>query len=348
MPLVTADNNHVIYIPTAAGLATCTPQQPEPWSCSLRLPCSYFPAAMAHPSRRIPSPNPSRYYAVPQSPQNPNHPYGQHRRTSRSNRVPPPTERPVPMPPRNDLAQGVATGAIGAGYGPYSVCLYHRRCILPSLVHLTLWPFKHHPAAVTGNPNPAYTASRNSVPPSEQSSVTGERPMLPANTSTVPAYFWDTKDPDLDDALHNPDPRVDAAQDNSWTLFSARGWANVSVLILLMAGLVTLFAGYPIISFYHSTPLATLGSNFGGGNGTGQIPDLPNLPSLIDNDTDQQFYTKVASDGSTWNLVFSDEFNQDGRTFWPGDDPYWEAVDLHYWFVDYLLTRSFSHLINTP
>jgi beta-glucan synthesis-associated protein KRE6 len=29
--------------------------------------------------------------------------------------------------------------------------------------------------------------------------------------------------------------------------------------------------------------------------------------------------------------VFSDEFNVDGRTFWPGDDPFWEAVDLHYW-----------------
>ena len=27
------------------------------------------------------------------------------------------------MPPRNDLAQGVATGAIGAGFGPYSVRL---------------------------------------------------------------------------------------------------------------------------------------------------------------------------------------------------------------------------------
>jgi hypothetical protein len=27
------------------------------------------------------------------------------------------------VPPRNDLAQGVATGAIGAGYGPYSVRL---------------------------------------------------------------------------------------------------------------------------------------------------------------------------------------------------------------------------------
>jgi beta-glucanase (GH16 family) len=30
-------------------------------------------------------------------------------------------------------------------------------------------------------------------------------------------------------------------------------------------------------------------------------------------------------------LVFSDEFNTDGRTFYPGDDPYWEAADLHYW-----------------
>jgi beta-glucan synthesis-associated protein KRE6 len=30
-------------------------------------------------------------------------------------------------------------------------------------------------------------------------------------------------------------------------------------------------------------------------------------------------------------LVFSDEFNTDGRSFYPGDDPYWEAVDLHYW-----------------
>ncbi|KAG1851404.1 beta-glucan synthesis-associated protein-domain-containing protein [Suillus subluteus] len=35
-------------------------------------------------------------------------------------------------------------------------------------------------------------------------------------------------------------------------------------------------------------------------------------------------------------LVFSDEFNTPGRTFWPGDDPYWEAVDLHYWQMNNL------------
>jgi beta-glucan synthesis-associated protein KRE6 len=304
---------------------------------------------MAHPSRRVPSPNPSRYYAVPQSPQHPNHPYGQHqqqqRRPSRSNRTQPVVnERPpvAPMPPRNDLAQGVATGAIGAGYGPYSVRLSSSLQIFSNSSE-TYRYFKHPPsaAAVTGNHAHAYTASRFSVPPSEHSTTTAERPMLPANTSTVPAYLWDTKDPDLDDALHNPDPRVDAAQNNSFALFSGRGWANVSVLVVLMAGLVALFAGYPIISFYHATPLATLGSNFGGGNGTGQIPDLPNSPTLIDKDTPKQSYTKTASDGSTWNLVFSDEFNQDGRTFWPGDDPYWEAVDLHYWFVAYPPTCCF-------
>ena len=73
-------------------------------------------------------------------------------------------------------------------------------------------------------------------------------------------------------ALHNSDPRVDVAQDNSFTIFLVQGWANVSVLVLLMAGLITLFAGYPIISFYNTMPLVTLGNNFGGGNGTGQIP----------------------------------------------------------------------------
>ena len=32
--------------------------------------------------------------------------------------------------------------------------------------------------------------------------------------------------------------------------------------------------------------------------------------------------------GPGLTLVFSDEFNTDGRNFYEGDDPYWEAVDL--------------------
>jgi hypothetical protein len=116
-------------------------------------------------------------------------------------------------------------------------------------------------------------------------------------------------------------------------------------------------AGYPLISHFTATRLTTLGGyNLGGINSTGQIPEMsgnfaraflfflqtdsltspPFSTSLvIDKDTPLEFYTQTSytGDGSELQLVFSDEFNVDGRTFYPGDDPYWEAVDLHYWYA---------------
>lgn len=74
-----------------------------------------------------------------------------------------------------------------------------------------------------------------------------------------------------------------------------------------------------------------LGWNLGGINGSGQVPAIKGLPTLIDEETPQDARTRTGFDGEKYNLVFSDEFNTDGRTFWPGDDPWWEAVDLHYW-----------------
>lgn len=48
--------------------------------------------------------------------------------------------------------------------------------------------------------------------------------------------------------------------------------------------------------------------------------------AIIDLDTPQDVYSYSAFlDGSPMELVFSDEFNTDGRSFYPGDDPYWEA-----------------------
>lgn len=92
-------------------------------------------------------------------------------------------------------------------------------------------------------------------------------------------------------------------------------------------------SGYPIVSHFTETKITTQGGfNLGGINSTGQIPDIPGNYGLIDKDTPQEAYTKrTYHKGEEWILVFSDEFNQDGRTFYPGDDPYWEAVDLHYW-----------------
>ena len=69
----------------------------------------------------------------------------------------------------------------------------------------------------------------------------------------------------------------------------------------------------------------------GGINRTGQVPDFPNMPQLIDRDTPDDARTRQGTDGKRYNLVFSDEFERDGRTFWPGDDPFWEAMNYNYW-----------------
>jgi hypothetical protein len=145
--------------------------------------------------------------------------------------------------------------------------------------------------------------------------------------------MWDAKDPDADDPLHNPDPVRDARLDASFDPFSLRGWANVTVLLLISGGLIIFFAGYPIINFYITRNRNAFGGGFnlGGVNSTGQIPNLPGLRPLVDVETPDSAKTRTGFDGKTYKLVFSDEFNTEGRTFWPGDDPFWEAVDLYYW-----------------
>ncbi|KAI0081594.1 glycoside hydrolase family 16 protein [Panus rudis PR-1116 ss-1] len=295
---------------------------------------------MANPPRRVPAPS-QQYYAVPQSPGS----AGPSRQPSQSHSHTYSYNQPYNQSSyqgsqasygrdrdrdyrdysqnggysqntgmnRQETAHGVATGAIGGGYGPYS---YNAN------------------AAQTAT----YSSSRFSAAPSEVSiGTTAEKTQassgapLTSTTNGVPPFMWDTKDPDLDDPLHNPDPVRDAALDRSFTLFSARGWANASALFILVAGLLVLFAGYPIIIWARDRDPKITGFNLGGINGSGQVPDMPNLPSLIDKDTDRQFYTRTGQDGHTYELVFSDEFETDGRTFWPGDDPFWEAVNLNYW-----------------
>jgi len=53
-------------------------------------------------------------------------------------------------------------------------------------------------------------------------------------------------------------------------------------------------------------------------------------PNLIDDATPDSVRARTGFDGEDYVLVFSDEFNTDGRSFNPGDDGFWEAVDLSY------------------
>ena len=143
-----------------------------------------------------------------------------------------------------------------------------------------------------------------------------------------PSLMIDQPEPD-DYLYNNPNPRSLSRNH----IFTARGLSNLGCMLILGLSLLGLFIGYPV-STYYTTAQETLFGNLGPGgiNATGQIPQMIGNWGLIDRETPQDALTLPSyMDGSEWQLVFSDEFNTDGRTFYPGDDPYWEAVNLQYW-----------------
>lgn len=138
-----------------------------------------------------------------------------------------------------------------------------------------------------------------------------------------------------DDALHLPTVRGGKMVEDADLSFSRRGIANVGCLTILCTGILMLFIGYPIMTYVQDLNTTTTSANLGV-NASGQVPDIGNF-GLIDADTPEDAYTFTSwRDGSEWQLVFSDEFETEGRTFYSGDDPYWEAVDLHYWSTNNL------------
>lgn len=129
-----------------------------------------------------------------------------------------------------------------------------------------------------------------------------------------------------DDYLH-----VETPSDHRCHGVDLRGVTNVFFVLVLILACLMLFAGYPILDKvrHHDHKFLNM-------NGTGQVADLPSMPSLIDKDTPKSAYHWKApvpahvAGGDDYELVFSDEFEEEGRTFWPGDDPYWEALDFWY------------------
>jgi beta-glucanase (GH16 family) len=103
-------------------------------------------------------------------------------------------------------------------------------------------------------------------------------------------------------------------------------------LLILICGLLMLFAGYPVLSHFLKKSESSDGSyGLGGTNGTGQIPKV--IPSLLLKDSDTPTSAQTWQNKETqesYHLVFSDEFETEGRTFWPGDDPFWQANDIWY------------------
>ncbi|KAJ1884177.1 hypothetical protein LPJ66_010736, partial [Kickxella alabastrina] len=124
-------------------------------------------------------------------------------------------------------------------------------------------------------------------------------------------------------------------------LWSGYGWCNIVTLAVLMLALLFMFIGLPVLSHYNwgkkskyreQQPISDydmmineMARNY---TSVGQPLVPKELP--IDKDSPSGL-TWTSATNKKWKLVFSDEFETEGRTFGPGEDNTWEAVDLWYW-----------------
>ena len=152
---------------------------------------------------------------------------------------------------------------------------------------------------------------------------------------------------EYDDDMHMPGADDDARYKPRWRDHFSRGnFVSTIGLFLMLAGLIFVFIALPVLSYTgtwlldysYVTPLDQMP---GHGNQTlphtwawvnnNKYPLLQNVRSdLIDPDTPQSARAAQGIDGEDLVLVFSDEFNDQNRTFYPGDDPFFYAFDGWY------------------
>jgi beta-glucanase (GH16 family) len=142
-------------------------------------------------------------------------------------------------------------------------------------------------------------------------------------------YAWDPTadmdDVDEEDSLHALD-----SVDKPPSLLNPRSISNLGVLFLLVSCLLGLFIALPVVTYVQNSGHSLFLDESSGGNTIDVPQGAIHTRSLIDPDTPNSVKTRVGYDSQNYNLVFSDEFNVDGRSFNPGDDPFWEAADLWY------------------
>jgi len=150
-----------------------------------------------------------------------------------------------------------------------------------------------------------------------------------------------------DDDMHMPAWDDDIKMKATWKEHFARGNLSSTIgMVFMVLGLLTVFIVLPVISFTgtnlipypNETPLDQMPGAWDKMDRNSwyfvndrDYPLLKNIRTgLIDPDTPSDAMTRKDINGDTLNLVFSDEFNEKNRTFYPGDDPFWFAPDFWY------------------
>ncbi|KAH3684549.1 hypothetical protein WICPIJ_004439 [Wickerhamomyces pijperi] len=190
---------------------------------------------------------------------------------------------------------------------------------------------------------------RSSVNPNKDTSLTSDDSVeSSANPFQVDADFSPfggypassfpllLEEKEADDYLHNPDPVADAEYEKNRFMSDLKNGDKRTIsgligLVFLLGGLACVFIVLPVLTYSgiteHNKPTVNVYELL-------TLYEYPTLgairTSLIDPDTPSEALTKNTRTGETWKLVFSDEFNAEGRTFYDGDDQFWTAPNIHY------------------
>ncbi|KAF1912808.1 beta-glucan synthesis-associated protein-domain-containing protein [Ampelomyces quisqualis] len=180
--------------------------------------------------------------------------------------------------------------------------------------------------------------------PEKNASVMDDRLVAPYEEKGVAAWPLVGDKEESDDEMHMPreddDVRYRPKLKDHFNRDSISSTVGLAVMLL---GLLFIFIALPVMSLtgiieynssygvpwhwtssiYTPEPWAVVNDN--------EYPFLNNLRTgLIDPDTPSNVMKRKGEFGHEYELVFSDEFNDNNRTFYQGDDPYFYAGNFWY------------------
>ena len=168
-----------------------------------------------------------------------------------------------------------------------------------------------------------------------------DRIAAPYNTKdgSLPLFTDEKED---DDDMHTPMPDDEEKLKPHWKdFFSRRQLGSLCGMVFMLVGLFCIFILLPVLSYTGHAIYGYPDHQDERGPGPFLDPDdwvnderyplMKNVRvGLIDPDTPKSAMKRKSFLGDQWDLVFSDEFVKEGRTFYAGDDPYWTAPDIWY------------------
>lgn len=193
-------------------------------------------------------------------------------------------------------------------------------------------------------PNASTTKLNTLYDPEKNLSFVDDRLAAPYEEKGMAAWPLIGDQEEADDEMHMPHPDDDIKYKPKMSdHFTRDSVVSTIGLCVMIIGLLFVFIALPVLSAvgiidYNSSfgvPLSMLPSPYKpqawATVNDKAYPFLQNIrKGLIDPDTPTAAMTKKGEFGDEYKLVFSDEFNQNNRTFYEGDDPYFFAGDFWY------------------